>query len=828
MAASDDNKINNPEENVIVEEPEVVEEEMTVEEAIDLNPKSANEKTTEEKQKEEERRREAERKRNISAVYWDEYTDMAEEKEAKEVEQYKEDLEKRVALERMRLREASKVAGQATKTVITSAGTILVSAADGVGKVVDAVEDAIHKENEEEAEADPTIKPYETEPLSSQDLAPEDSLSNSAEAAPKQPAEDSEVEKVVSEAQKSAEKAIFWLGENGANLLEYSAAFIHAISERLVDGKSEPVHKIAFNEDFENAIDRDKVTPEEYQKYIETVNNAKNFFKENEDVLNDTLNSVHQVQLGDEDPEKVNKINSVLENEAVMSRLREFNKILSGLKEKDDFVCKLTNQKKQPVLVEPLKQDEEFSPEMKAKESSILDTCHNMLSAPIKGLASKEYQNIMDSVQNAKSTLNQEYDSNEAAKKAYTKSVHKVLNDINRYRVHMASQNFALDDTLKEEIVAVERVDKFFRTRFQTLEQREYEDTIGGVGELFKVEIDKNAVGDDYVFQNGLGKINNMKKKIEDFKEEAKAAKENGAGEDELEVFINNPLEREVLPVEPEKENEPERVEDEHLKEQRDIEKEEKKEEKKELEEGEKANDLKADVEREEKELVDPNRQQDVLRKPEVQKEPDVRPTRKKNTTLEKNLEEIFKNDLLQEAIKKEEDYRKNLEPKDEYGVTQLVLSAKKSIYLELLGQAAGKKMAVMDKEKVEDILNKGIKDFNKSAIKARAFMAEHVYDKDFNQEFGKRVIEGAKDGKTSQEDIKNFRDEALKSCYLDHKGKDIKALDKLSEMLGSNVNARSLGLVKDRVLEKKLPEEMEKKIAERRMTPNKPLGLGM
>ena len=825
MAASDDNKIVNPEENIIAEEPEVVEEEMTVEEAIELNPKSANEKSMDELQKEEELRREEERKRNISAVYWDEYTDMAEEKEAQELEEFKEDFEMRVAMEHERLKEAGRLAGKATKAVaggvVKGAETVVVGAAKGVGMVAGAIKDAVTSENEEEneEELDPTIKPYEPEPLSFKDIAPEET-----------PTENTDVKDTLDEIQKSVDKASFWIAENGANLLEYSSAFVHTIGEKTVDGKTEPVHKITFNEDVENAIDRDKVTPEEYQKYIETVNNAKEFFKENEDIINDTLNTVHQVQLGDEAPEKVEKINSVIQNEEVMNKLKEFNKILSGLKEKNDQVCKLTDKEKQPVLVEPLKQNEEFNPEMKEKESGILDTCHDMLSEPTKGLASKEYQAIMDSVQNAKTALNQEYEGNEAAKKAYTKSIHKVLNDINRYRVHMASQNISVEnnDTLKEEIIAVERVDKLFRTRFQTLEQREYEDTIGAVGELFKVEIDKNAVGDDYVLQSGLGKINNMKKKIEDFKEEVKAAKENGAEENELEMFINNPLEREVLPEDPTKENEPETVEDEHLKEQEEIEKEEKKEEKKELEEGEKANDLKADVERDEKALVDPNNQQDVLKKPEPQKEVEVKPIRKRRNNLEKNLEEIFKNDLLQEAIKKEEDYRKNLEPKDEYGVTQLVLSAKKSIYLELLGQAAGKKMAVMDKEKVEDILNKGIKDFNKSAIKARAFMAEHVSDRDFNQEFGKRVIEGAKEGKTSQEDIKNFRDDALKSCYIEHKGKDMKELDKLSRMLGSDVNARSLGLIKDRVLEKKMPEEMEKKIAEKRMTPNKPLGLGM
>ena len=398
---------------------------------------------------------------------------------------------------------------------------------------------------------------------------------------------------------------------------------------------------------------------------------------------------------------------------------------------------------------------------------------------------SDEYRAVMDSLGDVQSALAKEYDNPAEAKKAYVKSIYRVLNNINRYRVSMAGKDGEIDEETKKQIIGLEKLDSLLRDRYRTLEEREYEDTIGAVAELFKVEADENAVGDEYFLQQGLGKIANMKKQIEDFREEIREGKTVVENPDELEVLIDNPLEREVLAPNPaKKEAEPVRVEDEHLTEQRDIEKERREEEKKEIEEG----DLKNE-------------------------EP-------------QNVKELYGNASLQAAIEKEAEYRRGMDPNDEYGRTQIALSAKKSLYLEVLEQGAAKREKDLGQEKVDDILDRGLKDFNKNAVKARAFMAEYVGDKDFNREFGKRVLEGAKNGKVEQEQIRTFRDEALTACYKELPGKDLKALDKLSEMLGSNVNSKTLNLKKDKVLEKKMDEEQEKKI-EHKLGGPKPLGLG-
>ena len=461
----------------------------------------------------------------------------------------------------------------------------------------------------------------------------------------------------------------------------------------------------------------------------------------------------------------------------------------------------------------------QFAAEEKTAESDVMQKCHDTLSKPVEaGNASDEYKSIMDSLTAVKDGLSKDADP-EQARKDYVKNVHKVLNNINRYRVAMASKGVELDESTMQQIIGVERVDSLLRDRYQTLEQREYEDTIGAVAELFQVETDKDAVGDDYLLQQGLGKINNMKKQIEDFREEFKSGRVEPEKDEAIELFINNPLERDVLPAEPAREErEPVKVEDEHLAERREIEKEAREEEKKAIEEGERKEEKVED-----KKLAEEN---SLLKKAEPEKEKNLTPKRDKKNVLDENLKKIYQNDLMKAAIEKEDSYRKGLDPTEEYGKLQMVLSAKKSLYLELLGQAAGRKMAVMKDEKVEEILEKGLRDFNKSAKKARAFMTEFVGDKDFNKEFGKRVIEGSQKGLTSHEDLMKIRDEALESCYKDYKGKDMGQLDKLSAILGSDVNSKSLHLRKDKVLEKKMDEEQEKKI-EHKLGGPKPLMMG-
>ncbi len=492
----------------------------------------------------------------------------------------------------------------------------------------------------------------------------------------------------------------------------------------------------------------------------------------------------------------------------------------------EEAVTEPEETKKDPThgvtpLAAALLENAEFTSELMTKEKDVMTLCRNTLKPGPEDAekVSDEYKAVMDSLGDVEASLTKEYENPADAKKEYVKNVHKVLNNINRYRVSMASDGAEPDEATKKQIIGLEKVDSLLRGRYQTLEQREYEDTIGAVAELFKVEADENAVGDDYLLQQGLGKINNMKKQIEDFREEFKEGKTIVENPDELGMLIDNPLEREVIAADPAKKDaEPVRVEDEHLTEQRDIEKKRREEEKKEIEEGDLKNEKVEDKKLEE--------EVGTLKVAPSEKRVEAAPKQNTEKVVEENVKELYGNASLQAAIEKEAEYRRGMDPTDEYGKLQVALSAKKSLYLEVLSQGAAKKVKQLGQEKVDDILDRGLKDFNKNAVKARAFMAEYVSDKDFNREFGKRALESAKNGLTGQDQIRKIRDEALESCFKDYKGKDMNKLDKLSAMLGSEVNSKTLGLRKDRVLEKKMDEEQEKKI-EHKLGGPKPLSLG-
>ncbi len=160
-------------------------------------------------------------------------------------------------------------------------------------------------------------------------------------------------------------------------------------------------------------------------------------------------------------------------------------------------------------------------------------------------------------------------------------------------------------------------------------------------------------------------------------------------------------------------------------------------------------------------------------------------------------------------AVKKEREYRASLDPKDDYGQEMLVKSAEKELYLISVRDACLQKFSETNNSEQagKDLENEMAKYNSKGSIQARAFKFTYLTDADFNKEFKKRVLDGAKKGKVSQEDIKTFRDEALEACYTNYKGKDVTALDNLANVLGSEKNSK----VFSKVGIKKLVEEEAK-----------------
>ena len=122
--------------------------------------------------------------------------------------------------------------------------------------------------------------------------------------------------------------------------------------------------------------------------------------------------------------------------------------------------------------------------------------------------------------------------------------------------------------------------------------------------------------------------------------------------------------------------------------------------------------------------------------------------------------------------------------------------SAEKTLYLDSIEVAAGKQGK--SQEQKEALMQKGLNDYKKNgSIRYRAFKYQHLTDQDFNKEFQKNILNGAKQGKVSHQDIRQYRDDALRACYSQYKGKDTAALDALSGTLGSQVNSKSIAAEK-------------------------------
>ena len=529
----------------------------------------------------------------------------------------------------------------------------------------------------------------------------------------------------------NAEGIAHWLPEMGYDLMENSIAFggFEASAEN-----GSPLLKIGMVDDIESRLDRDILSDKSYTETLNNVKAAQEFYIRNKDFLEHAFGTMHLytggtnigVLLQDAD----RQMTALDKNPESMKKLNNFRHLLFKARQSyDTRNAKLINKDKQTVIVEPLEAETDFTQKKVVdKETEVLGTCYDMLHEAGSHVTrnSAEYKKIQSSLLNIQKVLNKQYENPEEARKAYVKAVNKTLNNINAYRMHKAVDGIKEDGT-RDKLIAVERVDKLLRTRYQSIEQRDYEDQIGGLAELFKVDVPEGTVGDAYVLQKARNKIANMKKVFEDYNREiaegnVKRSKSFTGIHDMLEYDEGVIRRSNSLGGTPQKEVKKENV----------------------------------------KEAV---------------AEPPV--SRKAH-------------EITRPAQKKEEAYRKTLDPQDEYGQEKLVSSAEKSLLLESLAVKA--KQNAENKVEEELTLKGSVRDYEKnSSIRYRVFKFERLTDKDFNKEFKQNVLEGAKNGKVSEKDIREFRDDALRKCYTQYQGKDTRQLDALSEALGSKVNSRSI-----------------------------------
>ena len=149
----------------------------------------------------------------------------------------------------------------------------------------------------------------------------------------------------------------------------------------------------------------------------------------------------------------------------------------------------------------------------------------------------------------------------------------------------------------------------------------------------------------------------------------------------------------------------------------------------------------------------------------------------------------------VQQAVNREEEYRKTLDPKAADYQEKLLQSAERSLFIQASVVACEKNAGKLGAKKSAQILDatmdKMLKAPEGNSISFRAFKAEYLDKKLFNEHFASRVIQSAGRGKISEADIVKCRDEALKASFADRRV-DPKSLNQLKAVLGSQVSAKT------------------------------------
>jgi hypothetical protein len=553
----------------------------------------------------------------------------------------------------------------------------------------------------------------------------------------------------------SADKLGEWFTKNGYDMLENSMLVVNGIDEKIINGETFKVINLSNEIDVEK-LDRDKLSMDEYKEMIQKAKDAQKLYEENKEDFQNVFHvmSYKEDRFGEYQPYQVrNRMDKITDDKELIGKINQFRHTLYELKRADQNVCKLINVKKnnEPVSVEPLEADTKFDAQMVYNEKQILDIVYDMLKDPTTRTHrdSSEYKKIMSDVLKVKEVLSNTYASNEEARRAYVKSINNVLKDINIYRKHKADTTVKEDATL-DKLVALERVDKLLRTRYQSVERRVYEDDLGGVAELFDINVAEDKFGNDYLLDKARQKINNMNKSIDELKAEM-----------ELE---EGPIKRSNsfsgAPLDAGKLDQQEEIKVEAPKEEIKIE-----EQKEEIKIEEAKEEIKIEEPKEEIKIEEPKAE----------------------------AVDFMKHPMAAAANKIEADYRKTLDPNDSFGKEKLLSSAIKTLYAASIIGACERKVKELGAEKATGLLENGMRDLAKAnSVQFAKFKFQVLTDKDFNKEFEKGVIEAAKEGKTSAEDILKCRDNALKACYTAYKGKVTKDLDKLSHDIGSKINSKS------------------------------------
>ena len=297
--------------------------------------------------------------------------------------------------------------------------------------------------------------------------------------------------------------------------------------------------------DFETALntagkDRDNT----YGFEPQIIQDAKQLFQDNKanfEKIFDSMSNLggrHTVgqeilNVDRENLEKVNKGEYPYDSNT-LKKLNQFCHKIYQVKQVDEKVCKLGTDEN-PTFVEPFGEKTHLlSFAVRQKEISILDKCKDMLESCKSSFSnSDEYKNIIKEIKKLKRIVNDGiYDNGKEANEAYAKGIKKVLKAINLYRKHKADDGVKQDITTNK-LIAVERIDKLLRTRYEAITKEQYKDVINSVGDVANPVVDeKFEKGREYVLAVAYSRISgirNNKSVIDKGLEEEKAAEQKAA-----------------------------------------------------------------------------------------------------------------------------------------------------------------------------------------------------------------------------------------------------------------------------------------------------------
>ncbi len=306
------------------------------------------------------------------------------------------------------------------------------------------------------------------------------------------------------------DEMISYFNSYGVDLLIHSPLCSHSYAmDKTLEGVN---HYFTFSDvPRDKTIDRDRLSDLDMKKIKELVGVAHTYYKQNQDDLDEMLDNLYSSK---------NFENTftleVEKHPELQNKLINFFKLVSNIPSADPDICKVIDRNTGNAMeVSPLKENCAFNREFINNEKELLENCYEMLYQPSTRVwwNSSAYKTIMSSLSTLKNDLGKEYPNDGQRRATYEKNLQTVLNNISKYQIHKATDTIKNDAT-REKLIAVERVEKLLSVRLKSLNGPAYAKRQEKLKDVIDVRIENNKVGDEYLYDKAIAKIQTVKKNM--------------------------------------------------------------------------------------------------------------------------------------------------------------------------------------------------------------------------------------------------------------------------------------------------------------------------